>query len=318
MREKIKLIIIIALVAMLAASIFFGLQIYSAKKTIELERDRLKDENKTLARKIEEVIEERRQLQGKVNALSNDLDKLSQEKQDIQKQYDLVARQKDELVGKLETLQQNNERLRNDISNLTREKQTLGQRLGDDLALLKKGSTELKQQLENLNVLKNKLDSELGQIKGEKSDIERKFNLIELFVQQKLSKAEYAGLQEQLEAMRGSSAPEAPTRRPETESVELPPIVVRPQTPAPLDTSVRQEKSAPVKLTGTILEVNKEQKFVVIDLGEDVGIKVGDTLKVYKQGKVIGTIEVIQVRQSISACDIKEEIKAIEAGDIVK
>ena len=57
---------------------------------------------------------------------------------------------------------------------------------------------------------------------------------------------------------------------------------------------------------------------MIIDLGQDAGIKMGDTFKVYKQGKAIGTIEVVQVRQTISACDIKEEITAIEAGDTVR
>ncbi len=98
----------------------------------------------------------------------------------------------------------------------------------------------------------------------------------------------------------------------------MPPIVIRPQIQAQADISAPQEKSAPVKQSGTILELNKEQNFAIIDLGEDAGIKVGDTLKVYKQDKVTGTIEVIQVRQGISACDIKEEIEAIGIGDIVK
>jgi len=49
-----------------------------------------------------------------------------------------------------------------------------------------------------------------------------------------------------------------------------------------------------------------------------MGAKLGDTFKVYKQGNPIATVEVIQVRQSIAACDIKEETTPIEAGDIVR
>ena len=57
---------------------------------------------------------------------------------------------------------------------------------------------------------------------------------------------------------------------------------------------------------------------MVIDLGKDSGIKLGDTFKVYREDKTVATLEVIQARQSISACDIKEEITAIKAGDIVR
>ena len=56
---------------------------------------------------------------------------------------------------------------------------------------------------------------------------------------------------------------------------------------------------------------------MVIDLGQDSGIKLGDTFKVYREDKTVATLEVIQARQSISACDIKEEIRPIEVGDIV-
>jgi len=308
---------------MLAVSIFIGLQTYSLKKTIELERNTFRDENEMLARKIEEIAKERKQLQEKVNALSNDLNKTSQEKQDIQRQYELLVKERDDLVEKTKTLQKNNEQLRGDLSNLTREKQQLGKRLEDDLAPLIDQNAQLKQQLDNLNNLKSKLEVELGQLKGEKSGLERKLNEIDLFLEQSLTGPKYTSLKEQLNIIRSGGTPE--TRTPETqtagpekESVELPPIVVKPQTQAQAETPQSPKESIPVEPKGTVLEINKENKFVVIDLGQDVGIKPGDTFKVHKQGKVIGTIEVIQVRQRISACDIKEEITPIEMGDTVR
>lgn len=323
MREKIRLIVIIGLAVMLAVSIFIGLGVLSENKAIKLERDKLRNENESLAGKIEEITKERRQLQEKVNALSNDLNKTSQEKQDIQRQYELLVKERDDLIEKAKTLQKNNEQLRGDLSNLTREKQRLGQRLKDDLAPLIDQNAQLKQQLDNLNSLKSKLEAELGQLKGEKSDLERKLNEIDSFLEQSLTGPKYTGLREQLDIIRSGGTPE--TRTPETqtagpeeESVELPPIVVKPQTQAQAETPAWPKKSIPVEPTGTVLEMNQENKFVIIDLGQDVGIKPGDTFKVYKQGKVVGTIEVIQARQSISACDIKEEITAIEVGDTIR
>ncbi len=321
MREKIRLIIIIGLAAMLAVSIFIGLQTYSAKKAIELERNTLRNENEILARKLEEIARERRQLQEKVNVLSNDLNKTSQEKQDIQRQYELLVKERDDLIEKAKTLQKNNEQLRGDLSNLTREKQRLGQRLEDDLAPLIDQNAQLKQQLDNLNILKSKLEVELGQLKGEKSDFQRKLNEIDSFLEQSLTEPKYLSLKEQLDIIRSGGtpetrAPETQTAQPEKESVELPPIVVKPQTQA--ETPRRSKKSIPVKPKGTVLEINRENNFVVIDLGQDSGIKLGDTFKVYREDKTVATLEVIQARQSISACDIKEEIRPIEAGDIVR
>jgi len=323
MREKIRLIVIIALAAMLAVSMVIALGVLSEKKTIELERNALRNENESLVGKIEEITKERRQLQEKVNALSNDLNKTSQEKQDIQRQYELLVKERDDLIEKAKTLQKNNEQLRGDLSNLTREKQQLGKRLEDDLAPLIDQNAQLKQQLDNLNSLKSKLEAELGQLKGEKSDLERKLNEIDSFLEQSLTGPKYTSLREQLDIIRSGGTPE--TRTPETqtagpekESVELPPIVVKPQTQAQAETPQWPNKSIPVEPEGTVLEINKENKFVIIDLGQDVGIKPGDTFKVHKQGKVIGTIEVIQARQSISACDIKEEIEPIEVGDTIR
>lgn len=311
---------------MLAVSLFIGQQTYSAKKAIEMERNGLRNENENLAGKLEEITRERKQLQEKVFALSNDLDKAAQEKQDIQKQYELIVKERGVLIEKLKTLQGNNEQLRTDLSNLSREKQQLGKSLEDNLAALRNENVQLKEQLkqelDNLNSLKSNLEAELWQLKGDKSDLERKLNEIDSFLEQSLTGPKYAGLREKIDAIRsgGQTGAEAETEtpQPENESVELPPIVVRPQTQAQAETPAWPKESTPVKSHGRVLEINKEDKFVIIDLGQDVGIKIGDTLKVYKQGKAIGTIEVVQVRQTISACDIKEEIIAIEAGDIVR
>ena len=317
MREKIRLIITVLLAVMLAGSIFSGLQTYNAKKAIELERNRLRDENEALGRNIEEISQERRQLEGKVNALTNDLGRVSQERQDIQRQYELLAREREDLVRKVETLQKDNEQLRAQLTNLTREKEKLGQRLEGDLAPLRDENAQLEEELDNLNTLKSKLEVELGQLKGEKSDLEGRLNEIDSFLKQNLSGSKYSRLKEQLDVIQRRPRPETQTKGPEKESIELPAIVVKPQTQAPLEIP-QQPKSIPLSPKGTILEINRENNFVVIDLGQDAGIKPGDTLKVYREDKTIATLEVIQTRPSISACDIKEEIRPIEVGDIVK
>ena len=97
------------------------------------------------------------------------------------------------------------------------------------------------------------------------------------------------------------------------ESVELPAIVVKPSSSVN-----RQNSSVQENIVGKILAVNRDNNFVIVDLGQNSGIKTGDKLQVYREDKNIGFIEVIQVRKDISACDIKRESAPVKVGDIVR
>jgi hypothetical protein len=55
-----------------------------------------------------------------------------------------------------------------------------------------------------------------------------------------------------------------------------------------------------------------------VDLGEDVGMKLGDSLRVYRKGEQIANLEVIKTNKSVSACDVKNEVTPVAAGDIVR
>jgi hypothetical protein len=57
---------------------------------------------------------------------------------------------------------------------------------------------------------------------------------------------------------------------------------------------------------------------VIIDIGEEVGIKIGQTFQVLRDNNAIGIIEVIQVRRDIAACDIKKENIPFNVGDEIK
>jgi chromosome segregation ATPase len=96
---------------------------------------------------------------------------------------------------------------------------------------------------------------------------------------------------------------------PGSRTVELSPIVV-----------VGKEDSAMPTLTGRVLSVNKENEFVVIDLGEAAGAGVNDKFNIYRNEKYIATVVVIQMRRDISAADILEIAvnEDIQIGDIVR
>ncbi|MCK5392985.1 MAG: hypothetical protein KAJ14_07830 [Candidatus Omnitrophica bacterium] len=90
-------------------------------------------------------------------------------------------------------------------------------------------------------------------------------------------------------------------------SVELPPIVVKPNIPG-----LRA-------VQGEIVAVNRDDKFVVVNIGEVTGVVPGTLLKVYRADKYIATLEVIETRKEICAADIKEVVGdyVIQQGDKV-
>jgi len=236
---------------------------------------------------------------------------------------------------------------RKELEAITQEKEDLGQQLSynqktfdnvssqlvlekgakfrfqDELKPIKNENAILRRQLKSLSTSKIKLENQLRQLKEEKSELERRLNEIELFLQDRFSRKKDIESIGQPDTGRNTSEIQI-TSRPAKESIELPPIVVRPQTalttavPSKKEEPAVEENSEQVFVGGSVLGVNKEGNFVIIDLGKNAGVKSGDTLKVYREGKAVASIEIIEVRESISACDIREEIKPIEVGDTVR
>lgn len=65
---------------------------------------------------------------------------------------------------------------------------------------------------------------------------------------------------------------------------------------------------------GKILEINKEFNFVIINLGKEEGIKKGMIFLVYREKKLLGKMEVEEVFQDMSSCNMlpwfkQEELK---------
>jgi chromosome segregation ATPase len=391
MEKKTRLIIVSAAGAALILLLSVLLILYKSKG-IKLERDRLSNENVSLSKKVEDILNDAKKLKDKTDSLNTDLERLSREKQDlqnqkdqIQKQYDAVVAERDQLLqrigsypapsqsvviqevpkeavlpteeaywaevlksktdlglqlenmrSELNTAKLNNAELSRDkssleldLSSLIRQKQDLEQqlkmidsmslelvrekntafRLQDDLKSIRAENITLKRQVKSLRNYRASMQGKLKQLEEEKAGLERRFTEMEFLLENRLSQT--AELRQQLDSIR--SGERIDISRGEKEAVELPPIVVRPQTEVPISQTTIQGPTV-----GTILTINKENNFVIIDLGEDSGVKIGDTFQVYRQDRVIAGIEVIQIRKNISACDIKREVQAVRVGDTIK
>jgi predicted nuclease with TOPRIM domain len=71
-------------------------------------------------------------------------------------------------------------------------------------------------------------------------------------------------------------------------------------------------------LRGTVLAVNSEFDFVVINLGQDHGIKTGKVLTIYRAGQRVGDIRVARTYEAMSIADILPGTVKIQEGDMVK
>lgn len=69
-----------------------------------------------------------------------------------------------------------------------------------------------------------------------------------------------------------------------------------------------------------VLSVNRQFKFVVVNVGLRSQVKLGDTLRVEQNGKLVGRIQVEKLYENFSACAIIEEITPgqIREGDLVR
>ncbi len=171
-----------------------------------------------------------------------------------------------------------------------------------ELTKLRSENVSLKRELVLANKEQMKLQDTLRASLNRKNALETRINDAEIILKEK--SLIFTELQNSLKsAIAGGKRISAS----ESAFVELPPIVVRPSAPG-----LRG-------IRGEIIAVNREEKFVVVDLGEGSGLRPGVILKAMRGDREIATLEVIETRKEISAADIKEAVGGftIREGDIV-
>lgn len=92
-----------------------------------------------------------------------------------------------------------------------------------------------------------------------------------------------------------------------SQTIELPPIVVRRQ-PTAWGTLVRAR----------VVEINPSHRFIVIDQGADQGVRAGMTFELSRGGGTIGQAVAVRVRPRLSACDVvgSDVAEAVRVGDL--
>lgn len=293
--EAKRILFVISAIAVISttASLWFFIEKEEAKQSYqELERT-LGLENSFLKRTLSEVSTERDQLKSKADQLNDEMIQAKQEKLEavaklntaVQVQKDAVQVQK-ELEGKIAALEGENQILEAQINN---------QKLRI-VRLQSKALASSSGQLAERRTIES-LQKELEKIRGERSALEQKLAVTDQGVQQLQS-------QDQRIEQAGKAVELPPIMiGPQTPLLNVMPSLSAPVTPVPGMTVAAEDPSIP---NGKILTVNEDHQFVVIGLGEKDGVSPGMKFKVLRGGEEVGTVEVIETRPHIAAADIKE------------
>jgi len=258
------------------------------------------------------ILQEKADLEMQLASVRNELrsilitnEQLQREKSTLELQLKSLLRESEDSKRQMDYNKKIMDRISEDLVTERNDKM----KIQESLKTLKNENATLLRQVENLNSRKIDLEQKLRQIQEDRASLERKFHDMENLLNNNISQV--TELKDKLESKvtspQGLPQPQAVRK----ESVELSPIVVRPQ-----GTGVAKNDSA--SSVGRVLATNKEGNFVIIDLGEDAGIKMGDAFSVYRDGNKIANIEVIRTSKSVSACDIKRQDTPIKIGDSIK
>lgn len=249
-------------------------------------------------------------------------------KADLESTVSLLNNQLLETKGKLAELTKENKELSIKIDELTKVKERLDRdisfkeramsimskdlvserdarrKLSQDLEKMRADNVGLKRELVITNKDKMTLQDRLKNTVQQKEVLGRKVSEIRSILKEKSIALEE--LEEQLNrAIKGGTSSAVVVR--ESASVELPPIVVKP------------ESSGIRGLRGEVVAVNLEERFAIIDIGESQGVRPGFQFSVIRGDRPIGIVEIVETRKEISAADIKELFSgfAVKEGDVV-
>lgn len=180
--------------------------------------------------------------------------------------------------------------------------------VADRVAKLNNENKGIRQEVKKLAASRNALEKSILQVTQQKTKMEKELGKTESIVQSKID--EIWDIKQSLDkTMRAVS-----TRMPENNTVELSPIIVNADSRG---VNFDAQEMAP-RISGSIVSINKENNFVIVDLGEASGLQLGDVLNVYRDTKYIARLEVIQVRKDISAADIKDQWSQVRVGDSIQ
>ena len=239
-------------------------------------------------------------LQGQSRDHALKVAELESKNQELQSQIDSITRTKEELERKVNF---NVRTIQIITKDLVREKEDRRATM-EGLDKLKNENVSLTRELRVTKKIKEDMESSLIKTQDAKQILERKIGDMGSVLKEKA--IEMSDLQRQLTATISSAEQILPK---ESRAVELPPIVVKSQDKPSIPSTLLEAK---------VLAVNDRENFVIVDVGSSSGIKPGDKFTVIRDARPVGTLDVVETRLDIAACDIRQAQDRIREGDIVR
>ncbi|HLF19043.1 MAG TPA: hypothetical protein VI749_09190 [Candidatus Omnitrophota bacterium] len=258
-------------------------QLLKEKAALEIEVEKLNEKISQDSLKTVELKQRNQELEMKISALESEQGIIEE---DIRGKEEMVDRLSIELA-----------RTKNDKKYETTQ-----------TAKLKEENTDLRRQLRDAVSAKNALEKSIIRLTQDKVTMEKKVNQTETLIQSKID--EIWEIKDSLDESIQQSKVEPQTGN----EVELPPIVVKTKGQAVNYTPGATHAG----FNGTVVSINDENNFVIVDIGEVQGLRLGDALSVYRDSKYIARLEVIQVRKDIAAADIKDQWSKVRVGDVIR
>ncbi|MCK5260232.1 MAG: hypothetical protein KAJ70_04140, partial [Candidatus Omnitrophica bacterium] len=241
-------------------------------------------------------------LKEELSAKSIEVVELKQVNEDLKLEVDTLKHEKEEVEIAIQHKADMIDNISLELARTKNDKKFIS----DRTKKLNVENSELRQQLKQLVSVKNALEKSIVRLSQEKDKIEGKLGKTETIIQSKID--EIWEIKDDLDrsirqSQSGISASE----------VELPPIIVSSD-----GSSMSYNTGTAPGFSGKVISINAANNFVIVNVGENKGVRLGDALSVYRDSKYIARLEVIQVRKDISAADLKDQWSNVRVGDIIR
>lgn len=235
------------------------------------------------------------------------------EREDAESEKAQIEERAVSLQSQIMQLEEETERFRKQIQDYVDQRESLKAELDEALT----GKAELQKKIDALATERDSLANEVsvGEVK-EEALVEEANRIVALpSPPQPLLLPPAVKGDEKQEAKKFEVKPEKKEKsaKKKEEKVKAPAVEKTVTPPAAAPPVVDQRPNQ-------VLSVNRKFNFVVVNMGLRGRLKIGDTLRVEQNGKLIGRVQVEKLYENFSACTILEEIKPaqIQEGDLVR
>lgn len=243
------------------------------------------------------------ELEEKLSDKSIAVVEIRQKNEDLQLQVDSLKHEKEDIEAEMQHKLDMVDNLSLELARTKNDKKFITNRAKK----LSEDNKILRGQMKQLVSVKNALEKAMVRLSREKEKIEGQLGRTETLIQSKID--EIWEIKDELD--RSIRSVQSDTS---SNEVELPPIVVIPGEQA-TNFNMGETDSG---FNGKVISINDPNNFVIVDIGENTGVQLGENLSVYRDSKYIARLEVIQVRKDISAADIKDQWSKVKVGDVIR